>query len=329
MRVLQPMRALSAVSGVACYISESGAAVLSPARGQTWSEIGPKIMILHRPIVAGREGYETLRNLLVRDFVVITEYDDHPDYVPLPAQIRAEDLLSFTGVHAIQTSTEPLAHVLRSRNPEVAVFRNSIEQAQVAHNFTNYGQLTLFYGCFNRQQDWCELVPTLNAVLKEARERLFVRVLADEAFFKALSTPNKYFVPPCDYETYLDLLSQSDIALMPLRDTPFNVCKSDLKFIEASAARVLSLASPVVYGESIDHGRTGLIFHTPQDLEFNLRAILANPDAARAMADAARSHVLATRMLNNQIQPRLDWYRELWQRRDVLTAALRARVPGL
>ena len=165
-RVLQPMRALSAVSGVACYISESGAAVLSPARGQTWSEIGPKIMILHRPIVAGREGYETLRNLLVRDFVIITEYDDHPDYVPLPAQIRAEDLLSFTGVHAIQTSTEPLAHVLRSRNPEVAVFRNSIEQAQVAHNFTNYGQLTLFYGCFNRQQDWCELVPTLNAALR-------------------------------------------------------------------------------------------------------------------------------------------------------------------
>ena len=47
---------------------------------------------------------------------------------------------------------------------------------------------------------------------------------------------------------------------MPLDDTPFNRAKSDLKFIEAGACRVASLASSVVYQDSIVHGETGLIF---------------------------------------------------------------------
>ena len=42
----------------------------------------------------------------------------------------------------------------------------------------------------------------------------------------------------------MDLLGQSEIAFMPLSDTPFNRAKSDLKFVEAGACGVASLASP-------------------------------------------------------------------------------------
>ena len=48
---------------------------------------------------------------------------------------------------------------------------------------------------------------------------------------------------------------------MPLADTPFNRAKSDLKFIEAGACRVAALASHIVYANSVEDGRTGLLFH--------------------------------------------------------------------
>ena len=72
-------------------------------------------------------------------------------------------------------------------------------------------------------------------------------MLHDEAFFQALDTPHKKFDPMTDYAGYLRMLGAAEIAFMPLADTPFNRAKSDLKFIEAAAARVAALASDVVY----------------------------------------------------------------------------------
>ena len=73
-------------------------------------------------------------------------------------------------------------------------------------------------------------------------------------------TPHKRFTPTCDYDTYMALLGQCEISFMPLGDTPFNRAKSDLKFIEAGACRVAALASHIVYADSIEDGRTGLLF---------------------------------------------------------------------
>lgn len=116
---------------------------------------------------------------------------------------------------------------------------------------------------------------------------------------------------------------------MPLGDTLFNRAKSDLKFIEASAARVVSLASPVVYENSLVDGQTGLLFRSPDALRMQLLRLLAYPDAAQRMANAARDYVARERMLAYQTEARIAWYRSLWDRRDALTEALRARVPRL
>ena len=96
-------------------------------------------------------------------------------------------------------------------------------------------------------------------VAEKAGERLRFSVVHDQRFFEALHTPHKQFTPTCDHDTYMNLLGQSEIAFMPLGDTPFNRAKSDLKFIEAAACRVASLASPIVYADSIEDGRTGAV----------------------------------------------------------------------
>jgi glycosyltransferase involved in cell wall biosynthesis len=240
--------------------------------------------------------------------------------------LNADDELAFRGVHAVQTSTPALAAILRTRNPEVMVFPNMIRVLPEVRNFLDPQVMTLFFGALNRERDWAPLIPVLNEVADKAGGLLRFRVVHDQAFFDALRTPHKQFTPTCDYDTYLALLGQCEISLMPLEDTPFNRAKSDLKFIEAGACRVASLASHIVYGDSIEEGRTGLLFHNAGELRDRLLRLVAMPELARGLGDAARHYVAGERMLAYQVAPRIAWYRSLWARRAELNSALHARL---
>jgi hypothetical protein len=282
-----------------------------------------RIFILHRPALTGRHGPDMLRGLIRAGYLVVTEFDDHPDFFQM-MQLGGE--LSFRGVHAIQTSTPALAEVLRKYNPEIAVFPNTVRSLPPPRNFADPQAITCFFGALNREEDWRPLLPAINAVASKAGERLKFQVVHDQQFFQALESPHKSFTPTCDYDTYMQLLGTSEISFMPLADTPFNRAKSDLKFIEAGSRRVAALASTVVYGDSVEDGRTGLLFRDATELHSRLLRLVAMPDLACSLADAAREYVLRERMLAYQVAPRIAWYRSLWERRDLLATALRARM---
>ena len=286
----------------------------------------PKILILHRLTLAGAQGRRTLRGLLASGWLVISECDDHPDFL---ARMQTEDLLTFAGVHAVQTSTELLATVMRERNPHVAVFPNMLREIRPPRNFADPARVGLFFGAFNREAEWGEWLPALNQVLALAGDRMPVTVMHDRAFFDALTTSHKRFLPMSDYDTYLNELAGCEVSLMPLIDTEFNRAKSDLKFIEAASARVLAIASPTVYGATIEDGRTGFVVDGPAELAARLAELLNDPARGRDIAGRARAEVMATRMLADQVGERVRWYHDLWDRRADLTRELLARVPDL
>jgi SAM-dependent methyltransferase len=292
-------------------------------------EIGPaddgmaRIFVLHRPAVIGNRGHELLRGLTDAGFLIVTEFDDLPDRFDM-MQMGGE--LGFCGVHALQTSTIAMADALRKYNPEIAVFPNAVDTLPEIRNFADPNAITLFFGALNRERDWLPLMPAINAVAAIAGVRLRFQVVHDHTFFEALETPHKTFTPTCDYETYLRILGGSEISFMPLSDTPFNRAKSDLKFIEAGACRVVALASSVVYADSVEDGRTGLLFRDPVEFHSRLLRLLAMPELARDLADAARRTVAENRMLAYQVGPRIAWYRSLWARRYALNEARRQRM---
>jgi len=317
-RIVYPLQALRTDPSVMTHI-QKGEAVVVP--GDT-----PRIFMLHRPSLAGARGAARIRDLLAQNCVIVTEFDDHPDHFGM---LHADDQYAFRGVHAVQTSTPALASVLRELNPEVAVFPNTIRFLPDVRNFADPQAVTLFFGALNRENDWAPLIPTLNAVAEKAGERLRFCVVHDQQFFDALHTPHKRFTPTCDHDTYMTLLGQCEIAFMPLSDTPFNRAKSDLKFIEAGACRVAALASGIVYGDSIEDGHTGVLFRSPDQLRDRLLRLVAMPDLARDLGNAARNYVAGERMMAYQIGARIAWYRSLWARREELTNALYARMMNL
>jgi glycosyltransferase involved in cell wall biosynthesis len=282
-----------------------------------------RIFVLHRPALLGEAGHALLRGLTEAGFLIVTEFDDLPDHFDM---MRMGGDLGFRGVHALQTSTTAMAAAIRQYNPEIAVFPNAVCRLPEIRNFADPNAITVFFGALNREKDWLPIMPAINAVAAMAGQRLRFEVVHDQAFFDALDTPHKNFTPTCDYETYLRILGGSEISLMPLSDTPFNRAKSDLKFIEAGSCRVVALASTVVYGNSIEEGRTGLLFRDPVEFHARLLHLLAMPELARDMADAARRYVADERMLAYQVAPRIAWYRSLWARRDALSHARNQRM---
>ncbi len=285
-----------------------------------------RVFVLHRLGLAGTHGTSIIRTLLKDGWLVVSEFDDHPEHFGM---LQSPGQMAFSGVHAVQTSTPVLADILRMRNPEVAVFPNAIRTLPDVHNFADEGRMTLFFGALNREQDWAPFMPVLNAVAETMGERLRFSVVHDRAFFDALRTPHKQFTPTCDYPSYMALLGQCEISFMPLADTWFNRAKSDLKFIEAGACRVATLASHIVYADSVEDGRTGLLFGDAEELRERLMRLLAMPELARGLGNAARSYVVSERMLAYQVAQRIAWYRSLWARRNELTNALYGRMPQL
>ncbi|HUB10704.1 MAG TPA: methyltransferase domain-containing protein [Acetobacteraceae bacterium] len=318
-RIVHPLRAMATDPVVSTMITSS---VDASSRDDGIA----RIFILHRPALNGEEGRRMIRFFQQAGWLLVTEFDDHPDFFPV---LHDSQQLTFRGVHAVQTSTRALAAVLRQRNPEVAVFPNAVVELPEIRNFADPNVLTMFFGALNREQDWEPLMDTINDVAAQAGERLRFSVVYDQGFHDALQTPHKQFTPLCEYDTYMELLGRCEVSLMPLSDGSFNRAKSDLKFIEAGACRVASLASDVVYRETIEEGRTGLLFRDAAELREKLTRLVAMPDLARELADNARDYVSQNRMLAYQVAPRIAWYRSLWARREALTTALEERLAAM
>jgi SAM-dependent methyltransferase len=315
-RVVHPIQAAGSDPGVI-------ASVTNRIEPRVPNDNCPRVFIMHRPSLLGEHAVETVNGLLDAGYLTVTEFDDHPEHFKM---MHMGGDLCFRGVHALQTSTAAMAEILRKYNPEVAVFPNAIVSLPEVRNFATLDSITLFFGALNRERDWQVLMPVINAIAAKAGNRLRFQVVHDQSFFEALETSHKTFTPTCDYDTYLEILGASEVCFMPLGDTAFNRAKSDLKFIEAGACRTASLASTVVYGDSIEEGRTGLLFRDPTEFHERLLRLVAMPELARDLADSARRYVAEHRMLAYQVGPRIAWYRSLWARRETLEAARRARI---
>ncbi|HEX3996127.1 MAG TPA: class I SAM-dependent methyltransferase, partial [Acetobacteraceae bacterium] len=182
LRVIHPLAAMASDPAVATKFAPAS----HPPEAQDDSgadEEAQKIFIMHRPALFGADGQALINNMIDKGWLVVTEFDDHPDFM---RGLNTPDLVSFRGVHAVQTTTPELANVLRQRNPEVALFPNAVAVLPEVRNFTDPGVLTVFFGALNREPDWRTLIGPINAVAARAGDRLRFRVVHDEGFFQAL-----------------------------------------------------------------------------------------------------------------------------------------------
>lgn len=269
-------------------------------------------------------------------YLIISEQDD---WISIwMKQYKAMGFVDFVGAHGIQTSTPTLKNRFLEFNPEVKIFENHLEKIPPFRNYDEEDRnnpdnsVTIFYGALNRWKDCQEIIPVLNELCQKY-PNVKMYVLADQQFFGALTTRNKLYFKHektgalyIPYEHYLRTMRKSDIILMPLSNNEFNVGKSDIKFLEASAQGVAAIASPTVYSDTIEDRKTGFIYHSPEEFRSKLEILITNSKKRREMARAAYDYVKENRMLADHYMERVNWYWDLYRRREELSKSLVHRI---
>ena len=290
----------------------------------------PKIAVLQRVSIDDRDAWlRSMRQMIGAGWIVVAELDDHPELLAAvhkrALNEHSWDLVRL--VHAVQTSTDALVEAIRPHNPEVAVFRNDAFTLPQPAPARGDNALRVFFGALNREGISAQVAAALAPYAAAHPDIEFV-VVHDKAFFEALGPVRKHFSPALPYDAYLATMARCDIALMPLEGAAGERFKSDIKFVEAASRGLAVIASPVVYGESVRDGETGLIASDPAGFAEALARLHGEPGLRAQLGAAARAEIARTRRFDPA--PRLDWYRDLWRRRQPLTQAFaeRARLFG-
>lgn len=281
-------------------------------------------------------GLDFFNVLREKEILFISEMDDHP--VLWEDDYKKTAWINFRAVHAIQTSTPYLADYLSQFNPHVTVFANQLRRLPPPRDFDSEFKkkktTTIFFGALNRDGDFIEILPMLNKLAKQYGNKLAFKILSRKNLFDALESENKTFVGDMrhydgqfvSYDEYEAAIRDSDIAILPLRDNEFNRSKSDLKFIECAGNGAVVLASPVVYANSIDEGKTGFIYRDEREFTNKLNLLIKNKNLRRMVAEKAYDYVRFERLMCQHYEERLDWYRELLARLPELTKEAANRI---
>lgn len=319
-RVLEPDKFSATIPGVRTVSHVKTAELIPPLSGEE------KVFIWQRTIMQYPAYIPKLKELLQQGYLIVAEIDDNP---VRRREYADNNYLSYRGCHCVQTSTEPLAKILRHYNPNVAVFPNQLAYLPPPRIYPAEDTVTIFFGALNREKDWQPIMAALNRVLVAHKHQIRVKVIHDSRFFEALKIQQKEFEPFCSYERYQEIMYSCDIALLPLVPNPVNEMKSDLKFIECAARGVAVLASPTVYEHSIVEGETGLIYRYEKEFETKLNSLISDTSMRREIAANAYEWVRDNRLLCGHYRQRRDWYLQMRDELPRLNAELRDRLPEL
>lgn len=314
-RIRKPFEQLTSLPGIRCRV----------APGVDIPEVtdpdAANLLIVQRPYIFNH--LEFVSRALADNWITIVEMDDFPG---LGSDLDIELRRIFLGAfHALQVSTPELAGRLRPFNPEVAVFGNHLPRIRPLP--AKRGQpVRLLFAAINREAGWSEIARACRETLAEYGDRVEMVVVADRAFYDQLRPPNGIFRPLLSYDDYVAELEKADIALLPLGDTVFDRCKTDLKFIECAEAGAVVLASPIVYAGSVKPGETGLLYRNAYEFRQHLRTLIDDPATRARLARNAHRYVSEHRALANQIQRQAEWYRSLVARKEELDRLVRERV---
>jgi processive 1,2-diacylglycerol beta-glucosyltransferase len=226
-------------------------------------------------------------------------------------------------------TTAPLAERLAPLNPRIAIVPNALDErlmpAGWAHRLVSPFDprpVVGYMGTFTHDEDLRLVATALRAAHRQLPHGLIFEIvsgLRDRSVLAAFDgIPVRLIrLPPADirylpFNLWFTHAGRWDLGIAPLVDTPFNRCKSDLKFLDYAAAGVAGIFSRVTpYAATIRHGENGWLVDNDAEAWQAALVTLLGDDARRtALADAAASELRATRTLAQRAG---DWVAALDQ----------------
>lgn len=199
-------------------------------------------------------------------------------------------------------STEPLVAAAGRAGVAGAVVRNGLGAAELTvaeesrrMRARHDGELRIAYlsGTIMHDLDFALVEPSLAALLAEMPSvRLVLVGYLRTGPALAPFADRIERLPFLPWPRLFALLAGVDVSLAPLRDDPFSVAKSEVKYLEAGGVGVPTIASAApAFRAAIRHGTNGLLAATRADWDAALRALAGDAGLRRRLGNAARDDV--------------------------------------
>lgn len=159
----------------------------------------------------------------------------------------------------------------------------------------------LWQGGQNHYLDWLPLKSKLGAITQKYPQIHWIMWGVDYAGINELIPPDRMtFLPWCSYPEYKlrRVMINEDISLAPLQPTPFNQCRSAIKWYEATVSKrpAATLAQRAgAYQDEIIDGQTGLLFDTPDEFETRLSNLVEDELLRKQLASNAKDWISENR----------------------------------
>jgi glycosyltransferase involved in cell wall biosynthesis len=204
--------------------------------------------------------------------------------------------------HAL-ASTEAIAVSLRECVPgKVFVIENALDHTLLALSSQATSPapqklITLGYGSGTKSHDDdFELIAgALSSILKRhAHVRLTLHGYLQLPKELAEYSDRILFIPFLETEDYFQAIGLFTINLSPLVNNAFNDAKSNIKFLEAAAFAIPTIASPrAEFSRAIVSGVNGILAETEEEWIVALETLITNPGLRFQMGQAAKSTAMA------------------------------------
>ena len=197
---------------------------------------------------------------------------------------------------AMICSTEFLSNEYSKYNPNQFVCENGIETEK--YNIERPEREPIIIGWAGGTGHhlavgpWLEVIST---ILSEYEYVMFASIGVNYA--QALEMRHEgqtLSIPWSTIENYPYSLTNIDIAIAPSHDSKYFKSKSDLRWLEASAAGIPCVVNPINYHDVEDH-QTGLIAETPKEALNAIEKLIDDPSLKEKISNQAREYVKSKR----------------------------------
>jgi len=175
----------------------------------------------------------------------------------------------------------------------------------------------LWQGGANHFLDWLPLKDALGRVTKRYPQVHWIMWGVDYKWVTEVIPPDRMtfqrWVPYNEYKQWRAMMND-DISLAPLSDTPFNRCRSAIKWYEASVLKrpPATLAQDTgVYHDEIQDGETGLLFKDPDEFEEKLSFLIENLEERKRLGRNAKDWVSEHRDAMKEVPKLIRFYEQL------------------
>jgi len=216
---------------------------------------------------------------------------------------------------AIQGVSEILIERFSFLHDRRAVFENQIMEIGSPPKAPQEDVVIGWGGSMGHTEDLEWIAPVIQEICREnscvrfafmGNKRQYTQV-----FGKVVNSRYSYRNPG-KLSEYFDFLEELDIGLAPLKDIPFNICRSDVKFIEYASrgvVPVLSDAGP--YKKHARHGVNAFLFESPESLKAILDMLIRDRSLMQRIKENAYNYVRNERMEKDHCIERISFYKGL------------------